>query len=139
MLISIDLTAFENVELPLTNHNMAMKERRRRVREVLDRVCMARRMDHYPAQLSGGQHQRVAVARALGGQPSILLADEPRGNLDSKNSEGMMNLLKELHSEGAIICMVTHDPRYGGMADRSIHLADGRVVDEVLTAGIQAM
>ena len=134
-----DLTVFENVELPLTYRNMAMSERRRRVQEVLDRVGMAHRMKHYPAQLSGGQQQRVAVARALGGQPSILLADEPTGNLDSKNSEAVMNLLKELHGEGATICMVTHDPRYAGMADRSIHLVDGRITEETVTNRAEVM
>src|SRR6266705_1493852 len=127
-----DLTVFENVELPLTYRNMALSERRRRVREVLDRVGMAHRMKHYPAQLSGGQQQRVAVARALGGQPSILLADEPTGNLDSKNSEAVMDLLKELHKEGATLCVVTHDPRYSGMAERTIHLVDGRIVQETM-------
>lgn len=132
-----DLTVFENVELPLTYRNMAMRDRRRRVQEVLDRVGMAHRMNHYPAQLSGGQQQRVAVARALGGQPSILLADEPTGNLDSKNSEAVMNLLKELHGEGATICMVTHDPSYAGMADRSIHLVDGRIVDRRALSGAE--
>jgi putative ABC transport system ATP-binding protein len=130
---------FENVELPLTYRNMAMSERRRRVQEVLDRVGMAHRMKHYPAQLSGGQQQRVAVARALGGQPSILLADEPTGNLDSKNSEAVMNLLKELHGEGATICMVTHDPRYAGMADRSIHLVDGRITEETVATRAEVM
>jgi putative ABC transport system ATP-binding protein len=134
-----DLTVFENVELPLTYRNMAMSERRRRVQEVLDRVGMAHRMKHYPAQLSGGQQQRVAVARALGGQPSILLADEPTGNLDSKNSEAVMNLLKELHREGATICMVTHDPRYAGMADRSIHLVDGRITEETVATRAEVM
>jgi len=134
-----DLTVFENVELPLTYRNMAMSERRRRVQEVLDRVGMAHRMKHYPAQLSGGQQQRVAVARALGGQPSILLADEPTGNLDSKNSEAVMNLLKELHGEGATICMVTHDPRYAGMADRSIHLVDGRITEETVASRAEVM
>jgi len=134
-----DLTVFENVELPLTYRSMAMSERRKRVQEVLDRVGMAHRKNHYPAQLSGGQQQRVAVARALGGQPSILLADEPTGNLDSKNSEAVMNLLKELHGEGATICMVTHDSRYAGMADRTIHLVDGRIIEETLTARAEAV
>jgi putative ABC transport system ATP-binding protein len=134
-----DLTVFENVELPLTYRSMAMSERRIRVQEVLDRVGMAHRKNHYPAQLSGGQQQRVAVARALGGQPSILLADEPTGNLDSKNSEAVMNLLKELHGEGATICMVTHDSRYAGMADRTIHLVDGRIIEETLTARAEAV
>jgi putative ABC transport system ATP-binding protein len=134
-----DLTVFENVELPLTYRNMAMGDRKRRVQQVLDRVGMAHRAKHYPAQLSGGQQQRVAVARALGGQPSILLADEPTGNLDSKNSEAVMDLLKEMHTEGATICMVTHDPRYAGMADRTIHLVDGRIVEETMTARAEAV
>jgi len=124
-----DLTVFENVELPLTYRSMGAAERKRRVQEVLERVEMGHRAKHYPAQLSGGQQQRVAVARALVGQPSILLADEPTGNLDSKNSEAVINLLRQLHGEGATICMVTHDPRYAEIADRTIHLLDGRVVD----------
>ena len=122
-----DLTVFENVELPLTYRSMGAGERKRRVQEVLERVGMGHRAKHYPAQLSGGQQQRVAVARALVGQPSILLADEPTGNLDSKNSEGVMQLLRDLHAEGATICMVTHDPRYADAADRTIHLLDGRI------------
>ena len=134
-----DLTVFENVELPLTYRNMALSERRRRVEQVLERVGMAHRMKHYPGQLSGGQQQRVAVARALGGQPSILLADEPTGNLDSKNSEAVMELLKELHGEGATICMVTHDPRYAGIADRTIHLVDGRIVQETMATRAEVM
>jgi putative ABC transport system ATP-binding protein len=134
-----DLTVYENVELPLTYRNMGLSDRRRRVQDVLDRVGVAHRMKHYPAQLSGGQQQRVAVARALGGQPSILLADEPTGNLDSKNSEAVMELLKELHGEGATICMVTHDPRYAGMADRTIHLVDGRIVQETMATRAEAM
>ena len=119
-----DLTVFENVELPLTYRSMASAERKKRVQEVLERVGMAHRMKHYPSQLSGGQQQRVAVARALVGQPSILLADEPTGNLDSKNSEAVVDLLRQLHREGATICMVTHDPRYASIADRTIHLFD---------------
>ncbi len=134
-----DLTVFENVELPLTYRNMALSERRRRVEQVLERVGMAHRMKHYPGQLSGGQQQRVAVARALGGQPSILLADEPTGNLDSKNSEAVMELLKELHGEGATICMVTHDPHYAGIADRTVHLVDGRIVQETTTARAEVL
>jgi putative ABC transport system ATP-binding protein len=125
-----DLNVFENVELPLTYRNMPGAERKKRVQEVLERVGMAHRMKHYPSQLSGGQQQRVAVARALVGQPSILLADEPTGNLDSKNSEAVMELLQQLHHEGATICMVTHDPRFAGLADRTIHLFDGRIVEE---------
>jgi len=125
-----DLTVFENVELPLTYRGMSTAERKQRVEEALEKVGMAHRIKHYPAQLSGGQQQRVAVARALGGKPSILLADEPTGNLDSKNGEAVMELLRELHREGATICMVTHDPRFARHADRAVHLFDGRVVDE---------
>jgi putative ABC transport system ATP-binding protein len=127
-----DLTVYENVELPLTYRSMAAAERKKRVQEVMERVGMAHRMKHYPSQLSGGQQQRVAVARALVGQPSILLADEPTGNLDSKNSEAVIDLLRQLHREGATICMVTHDPRYASIADRTIHLFDGRIVEETV-------
>jgi putative ABC transport system ATP-binding protein len=125
-----DLTVYENVELPLTYRGMASADRKKRVMDALERVGMAHRVKHYPSQLSGGQQQRVAVARAVAGDPAILLADEPTGNLDSKNGEAVMNLLKELHTAGATICMVTHDPRYAEHADRSIHLFDGRVVEE---------
>src|SRR6201996_6717282 len=126
-----DLTVYENVELPLTYRTgMSAAERKRRVQESLERVSMAHRMKHYPSQLSGGQQQRVAVARALAGSPSILLADEPTGNLDSKNGEAVMELLKHLHREGATICMVTHDPRFARHADRNIHLFDGKIVAE---------
>jgi len=125
-----DLTVYENVELPLTYRGMPSSERKKRVQESLEKVEMAHRMKHYPSQLSGGQQQRVAVARALGGQPSILLADEPTGNLDSRNGEAVMELLRGLHQEGATICMVTHDPRYAQYADRTIHLFDGRIVEE---------
>jgi putative ABC transport system ATP-binding protein len=125
-----DLTVYENVELPLTYRGMPSTERKKRVQESLEKVGMAHRMKHYPSQLSGGQQQRVAVARALGGAPSILLADEPTGNLDSSNGEAVMTLLRELHADGATICMVTHDPRYARYADRTIHLFDGRIVDE---------
>jgi putative ABC transport system ATP-binding protein len=125
-----DLTVYENVELPLTYRGMPASERKRRVVESLEKVEMIHRMKHYPSQLSGGQQQRVAVARALGGQPSILLADEPTGNLDSRNGEAVMELLRELHREGSTICMVTHDPRYASYADKTIHLFDGRIVDE---------
>jgi len=125
-----DLTVYENVELPLTYRGMPSSERKERVQKALDRVEMAHRMKHYPAQLSGGQQQRVAVARALVGDPLILLADEPTGNLDSKNGEAVMSLMRELHRGGATICMVTHDPRYAAYSDRSIHLFDGRVVEE---------
>src|SRR5665213_1059712 len=123
-----DLTVYENVELPLTYRGMPGSERKERAQEALDRVGMSHRMKHYPAQLSGGQQQRVAVARALAGDPSILLADEPTGNLDSANGEAVMGLLTELHKGGATICMVTHDPRYASYADRAIDLFDGRIV-----------
>ncbi|MEQ1857046.1 MAG: ABC transporter ATP-binding protein [Longimicrobiales bacterium] len=125
-----DLTVFENVELPLTYRGMGGSERKERVQAALERVGMAHRTSHYPSQLSGGQQQRVAVARAIVGKPLILLADEPTGNLDSKNGGAVIDLLKELHAEGATICMVTHDPRYAHVADRSIHLFDGQVVSE---------
>jgi putative ABC transport system ATP-binding protein len=125
-----DLNVYENVELPLTYRGMSAAERRKRVQEVLERVGMAHRMKHYPSQLSGGQQQRVAVARALVGQPAILLADEPTGNLDSKNGEAVMELLNQLHSDGATICMVTHDSRYTNFAERAVHLFDGRIVEE---------
>jgi putative ABC transport system ATP-binding protein len=127
-----DLTVFENVELPLTYRSGVGKtERREKAMKALERVGMGHRLKHYPSQLSGGQQQRVAVARALVGDPSILLADEPTGNLDSKNGESVMGLLKELHSAGSTICMVTHDPRYADFADRKIHMFDGRIVDEI--------
>ena len=126
-----DLSVFENVELPLTYRAGVNKaERRERAMHALERVGMGHRLKHFPAQLSGGQQQRVAVARALVGDPSILLADEPTGNLDSKNGEQVMGLLQDLHSGGATICMVTHDPRYADFADRKIHMFDGRIVDE---------
>ncbi len=126
-----DLTVFENVELPLTYRSgMAASERRDRVTQALERVGMAHRVRHFPAQLSGGQQQRVAVARALAGTPSILLADEPTGNLDSRNGEAVMKLLAELHAEGATICMVTHDNRFAAHAQRQVHLFDGKVVAE---------
>jgi putative ABC transport system ATP-binding protein len=126
-----DLTVYENVELPLTyRQKMPTSERKPRVTEALERVGMAHRLRHYPSQLSGGQQQRVAVARALAGHPSILLADEPTGNLDSHNGEAVMKLLQELHQEGATICMVTHDPRFVQQAQREIRLFDGKVVAE---------
>jgi putative ABC transport system ATP-binding protein len=125
-----DLSVFENVELPLTYRGMAAAERRERVGEALDKVGMGHRAKHLPSQLSGGQQQRVAVARALVGRPLILLADEPTGNLDSKNGEAVMELLRELHQDGATICMVTHDTRYAKHAERAIHLFDGRIVEE---------
>jgi len=123
-----DLTVYENVELPLTYRSMSSSERKRRVQEALEKVGMSHRTKHYPSQLSGGQQQRVAVARALGGDPLILLADEPTGNLDTANGESVMELLSSLHRNGATICMVTHDPRYAKFADRTVHLLDGRIV-----------
>jgi len=127
-----DLTVFENVELPLTYRRLPGAERKQRANEALEKVGMSHRVNHYPSQLSGGQQQRVAVARALAGKPSILLADEPTGNLDSKNGEAVMDLLRDLHREGATICMVTHDPRFARHADRQVHLFDGRVVEETV-------
>ena len=125
-----DLTVYENVELPLTYRGTGSAERKQKVQQALERVGMAHRMRHYPSQLSGGQQQRVAVARALVGDPLILMADEPTGNLDSKNGEAVMELLRELHRGGATICMVTHDQRYANFAERTIHLFDGRIVEE---------
>ena len=129
-----DLTVYENVELPLTYRGMSGPERKKRVQEALERVGMLHRLKHYPSQLSGGQQQRVAVARALAGDPAVLLADEPTGNLDSQNGEQVMDLLRELHRGGATICMVTHEPRYARYADRTIRLFDGRIVEEKTTA-----
>jgi putative ABC transport system ATP-binding protein len=128
-----DLTVYENVELPLTYRGMSAGDRKTSATAALEKVGMAHRMNHYPSQLSGGQQQRVAVARALSGKPSILLADEPTGNLDSKNGDAVMALLRDLHREGATICMVTHDPRFAKNADRTIHLFDGRVVEDAPT------
>ena len=125
-----DLTVFENVELPLTYRGMSASERKDRVQAALERVGMSHRTKHYPSQLSGGQQQRVAVARAIVGKPLIVLADEPTGNLDSKNGESVMELLKELHADGATICMVTHDPRYARHAERTIYFFDGQVVTD---------
>ena len=125
-----DLDVYENVELPLTYRGMPAAERKQRVMTALERVGMGHRAKHFPSQLSGGQQQRVAVARAVCGEPSILLADEPTGNLDSKNGEAVMGLLSELHKSGATICMVTHDTRYASHAERTIHLFDGRIVEE---------
>ncbi len=125
-----ELTVFENVELPLTYRKLAPAERKRRVEAALERVGMVHRMRHFPSQLSGGQQQRVAVARAVAGEPLILLADEPTGNLDSVNGEQVMTLLQELHRSGSTICMVTHDARYASHADRAVQLFDGRVVEE---------
>jgi putative ABC transport system ATP-binding protein len=125
-----DLTVYENVELPLTYRGTGTAERKQKVQHALERVGMAHRLRHYPSQLSGGQQQRVAVARALVGDPLILMADEPTGNLDSKNGEAVMELLRDLHRNGATVCMVTHDQRYADFAERTIHLFDGRIVEE---------
>jgi putative ABC transport system ATP-binding protein len=129
-----DLTVFENVELPLTYRGMPTAERRKRVEEALERVQMSHRNGHYPAQLSGGQQQRVAVARAIAGSPSVLLADEPTGNLDSANATAVMELLRDLHRQGSTLVMVTHDPRFARHAERQVHLFDGQVVEDAATA-----
>lgn len=129
-----DLTVYENVELPLTYRGMGAAERKERVLEALEKVGMGHRAKHLPSQLSGGQQQRVAVARALAGHPAVLLADEPTGNLDSKNGDAVMQLLRDLHKGGATIVMVTHDPRFARNADRTIHIFDGRVVEEQVEA-----
>lgn len=129
-----DLTVYENVELPLVYRGLKAAERKTRVIDALDKVQMSHRQNHYPHQLSGGQQQRVAVARALGGTPRILLADEPTGNLDSKNGAKVMEMLQDLNKEGATICMVTHDERYNDIASRIVHLFDGKVVDETVAA-----
>ena len=129
-----DLTVFENIELPLTYRGMTADERKMRVQKSLEQVGLAHRANHYPSQLSGGQQQRVAVARAVAGDPAILLADEPTGNLDSQNSESVMSLLRELHQGGATICMVTHDARYAHQADRTVDLFDGKVLEAGLIA-----
>src|SRR6202047_1681212 len=133
-----DLTVYENVELPLTYRGTSASERKQKVQNALERVGMAHRLRHYPSQLSGGQQQRVAVARALVGDPLILMADEPTGNLDSKNGEAGMELLRDLHRNGATICMVTHDQRYANFAERTIHLFDGRIVEETQEARVGA-
>ena len=133
-----DLTVYENVELPLTYRGTGSAERQQKVEHSLQRVGMAHRMRHYPSQLSGGQQQRVAVARALVGDPLILMADEPTGNLDSRNGEAVMELLRDLHRNGATICMVTHDERYSHFAERTIRLFDGRIVEETQEANVVA-
>ena len=126
-----DLTVYENTELPLTYRpGLSRAQRGDAVLAALDCVGMSHRLNHYPSQLSGGQQQRVAVARALVGRPSVLLADEPTGNLDSRNGDAVMELLAKLHAGGSTVCMVTHDPRYASYADRRISLFDGRVVEE---------
>jgi len=133
-----DLTVYENVELPLSYRGMASAERNEKVQHALERVEMAHRAKHYPAQLSGGQQQRVAVARALVGDPMILLADEPTGNLDSKNGDSVMDLLRDIHQSGATICMVTHDPRYTNHAERTVHLFDGRIIEETKPTSLRS-
>ena len=125
-----DLSVLENVELPLTYRGIPAADCRRKAQLALERVGMAHRLNHYPAQLSGGQQQRVAVARSVAGEPELLLADEPTGNLDSHNGQQVMELLARLHREGTTVCMVTHDPRYADLAERSVHLFDGRIVEE---------
>jgi putative ABC transport system ATP-binding protein len=125
-----DLTVEENVELPLTYRDLSAKERKERVAQALERVGMSHRPKHLPSQLSGGQQQRVAVARAVAGKPSLILADEPTGNLDSSNGEAVMNLLRELHEAGTTVCVVTHDPRYAHHAQRTLHLFDGKVAEQ---------
>jgi putative ABC transport system ATP-binding protein len=129
-----DLTVHENVELPLLYRHLPSSQRKQWVQDALDRVGMSHRAKHYPAQLSGGQQQRVAAARAVVGRPSIVLADEPTGNLDSNSGQAVMAMLADLHRAGTTICMVTHDPRYACYAQRTIHLFDGRIVDEDETA-----
>lgn len=130
-----NLSVYENVELPLTYGSTGSKERKQKVLEALERVEMGHRLKHYPAQLSGGQQQRVAVARAVVGDPAILLVDEPTGNLDSANGQAVMDILHDLHGQGATICMVTHDPRYETYAERSFHLFDGRIVEQNTATG----
>ena len=131
-----DMSAFENVELPLTyRSDLTRRQRRELVLQALEKANVAERRNHYPPQLSGGQQQRVAIARALVGKPNVLLADEPTGNLDSKNAELIMDLLGSLHAQGSTIVMVTHDPRFASRAERQVSLFDGRVVeDRVLRA-----
>jgi putative ABC transport system ATP-binding protein len=124
-----DMTVFENVEQPLTYQKVKAAERRERVQDALERVGMAAHARRRPSQLSGGQQQCVAVARALVGKPRILLADEPTGNLDSASGKAIMEMLRELHDRGATICMVTHDPRFVKMADRLVHMFDGRLTE----------
>jgi putative ABC transport system ATP-binding protein len=134
-----DLTVYENVELPLTYRSTPPAERRERTQQALERVGMGHRAKHFPSQLSGGQQQRVAVARALVGAPSIMLADEPTGNLDSKNGDSVMALLRELNRAGSTLCIVTHDPRFARHADRAIHLFDGQIVEESQAAEAAAV
>lgn len=133
-----DRTVAQNVELPLTYRGMNSEERRKKVMDALERVGMTSRAEHYPAQLSGGQQQRVAVARAVAGDPAILLADEPTGNLDSKNGAAVMELLRELHRGGATVCLVTHDPRFAEDAERVVQLLDGELVGRSLDKGEHA-
>jgi len=129
-----DMNVFENVELPLTYRDeLKRKQRKELVVDALEKVDMAHRLKHFPSQLSGGQQQRVAIARALVGSPNVLLADEPTGNLDSKNAEMVMELLDNLHKNGATIVMVTHDPRSAERAKRQVTLFDGKIVDDQIT------
>lgn len=131
-----DLSIYENVELPLVYAGMTKGARRSRVAEVLEHVHMSHRALHYPMQLSGGEQQRVAVARALAGDPAILLADEPTGNLDTHNGEAVMGLLRELNDSGSTIVMVTHDPRFAQHADRRVCLLDGQLVNEQVAVAL---
>ncbi len=135
-----DLDVEENVELPLTyRSDLNQKQRKEMVKAALEKVDMAHREKHFPSQLSGGQQQRVAVARAIAGKPSIILADEPTGNLDSKNAEAVMQLLDTLHAEGATICMVTHDPRSASRADRNIDVLDGKISADITQTNTAAV
>jgi putative ABC transport system ATP-binding protein len=124
-----DLSVLDNIEVPLRYRGLAGAERRQRATEALARVGLSARAKHYPNELSGGQQQRVAIARALAGQPKLLLADEPTGNLDSQMARSVMELLEELHREGSTIVMVTHDPQLAARAQRNVHVIDGQVVD----------
>ncbi len=124
-----DLNVFDNVEVPLRYRGMKAPERKQRIMDALERVGLASRAKHYPAELSGGQQQRVAIARALAGSPRLLLADEPTGNLDTQMARGVLELLEEIHREGATIVMVTHDPELAARAQRNVHIIDGQVVD----------
>jgi putative ABC transport system ATP-binding protein len=133
-----DLTVFENAELPLLYRGLSAAERHERVMAALSRVQITHTMNHLPSQLSGGQQQRVAVARAVVGEPGVLLADEPTGSLDSKSGDAVMDLLDELHAEGATICIVTHNHDYARRARRAIHLFDGRVVDDLAPAAVRS-
>ncbi len=135
-----DMSVAENVELPLTyRSDLSKADRKKMVSEALEKVDMQHRANHFPSQLSGGQQQRVAVARAISGNPSMILADEPTGNLDSKNAQSVMTLLDQLHQQGATICMVTHDPKSAARAQRTIEVFDGKIVSDQLTGQAAAI